>query len=240
MPIAHAPRQVLPPVYEGPWLAAASRGFGIWMAWAVVALAILVGLAIPDWISPDFLAEGGFVERATIWIYGAAVACTLALRWPGMSRRDMAAAGLLLLAMAAREADLHKAMFGTSILKSRFYLNADELLPVLGALAVLLPIVLAGLWLLARHGRRWLRAPSQWTAPMVSVTTLAVAMVFAKIMDRTPDTLDQLGLLEQTSQTVLYVMLSLEEVLEFALPLFAITALVQCRLLGRRPPRVET
>lgn len=210
------------------------------MGLGFVALAVVVGLLIPAWLSPDLLTEEGLVERSTLWVYGLAVACALLVRWPAMPRRDMAATGLLLLAMAAREADLHKALFGTSILKSRFYLDATELLPVLTALALLLPIVLAGVWLLVRHGRRWLRAPARWSAPMVSVTVLVGAMVFAKVMDRSPVTLDQFGLLQHTPQALLYVMLALEEILEFALPLFAIVAMLQCRLLGQRGHRMGT
>ena len=234
MPLAHARGQTTPRASAPPSSLLASRWFAVWVALAFVALALAVGLLIPHWISPDILAEDDLVEDGTLWVYGLAIACALLVRWPGMPRRDTAAAGLLLLAMAAREADLHKAMFGMSILKSRFYLDATSAWPVLAALAVLVPIVAAGLWLLTRHGRRWLQAPGRWNAPMVSVTTLVLVMVFAKIMDRTPATLDEMHLLQHTPQTLVYVMLSLEEILEFALPLFATVALLQCRLLGQR------
>ena len=218
----------------------ASRWCAVWVALAFIVLAIAVGLLIPQWISPEILAEDQLVEDGTLWVYGLAVACALLLRWPGMPRRDMAAAGLLLVAMAAREADLHKAMFGMSILKSRFYLDATSPWPVLAALGVLIPIVVAGLWLLTRHGHRWLQSPRQWNAPMVSVSTLVLLMVFAKVMDRTPATLGEMGLLQQVPQTLIYLMLSLEEILEFALPLFAAVALLQCRLLGLRQQRAAT
>jgi hypothetical protein len=220
-----------------PW---ARRRFSISLGLGFALLAVAVGLLIPNWISPDFLSEEGPVEFGTLWVYGAAVLCALLLRGPGTSRLDLAAAAVLLLAMMAREADLHKAMFGLSILKSRFYLDATSPWPVLAALAVLLPIVLSGLWLLVRHGRRWLRPMAQWTAPMVSVTVLVAAMVVAKILDRTPATLDDLGLLQRTPQAIVYVMLSLEEILEFALPVFAIAAIVQIWYLARRVPPTKT
>lgn len=240
MPTAHARGQTAPgpSTMTSSWLA--SRWCAVWVALAFVALAIAVGLLIPGWIPPDILAEDQLVEDSTLWVYGLAVACALLLRWPGMPRLDMAAAALLLVAMAAREADLHKAMFGISILKSRFYLDATSAWPVLAALAVLIPIVAAGLWLLTRYGRRWLQAPRRWNAPMVSMTTMVLVMVFAKIMDRTPATLDEMQLLQHTPQALVYVMLSLEEILEFALPLFATVALLQCRLLGLRGQRAET
>lgn len=240
MPSAHTRGQATSRASAVPSSLLASRWFAVWVALAFVTLAIAVGLLIPGRISPDILAEDELVENGTLWVYGLAVACTLLVRWPGMPRRDVAAAALLLVAMAAREADLHKAMFGISILKSRFYLDATSVWTVLAALAVLLPIVLAGLWLLTRYGQRWLQSPSRWSAPMVSVTTLVLVMVFAKIMDRTPATLGEMQLLQHTPQTLIYVMLSLEEILEFSLPVFATVALLQCQLLGLRQHRTET
>lgn len=240
MPTAHAGGPADPRAAAAPssWLAV--RGFALWLALGFVALAVAVGLLIPQLISPDILAEDALVEDSTLWAYGLAMVCVVLLRWPGMPRRDMAAAGLLVLAMAAREADLHKAMFGISILKSRFYLDASSAWPVLAALAVLVPVVVAGLWLVTRHGQRWLQAPRHWSAPMVSVTVLVLAMVLAKIMDRTPATLDEMQLLQHTPQALVYVMLSLEEILEFALPLFIAVALLQCRLLGHQSPGAKT
>ena len=79
-----------------------------------------------------------------------------------------------------------------------------------------------------------LSRPAIIALAVVAILTLVLVMVFAKIMDRTPATLDEMHLLQHTPQTLVYVMLSLEEILEFALPLFATVALLQCRLLGQR------
>ncbi|MFT3721384.1 hypothetical protein [Pseudorhodoferax sp.] len=205
--------------------------FALDLALGIAALAAVVGMLVGHGVPLGLLQEDGPVERATIWAYLAAVLALPMLRWPGMPRRDTIAACVLLLALAAREADLHKAMFGISILKSRFYLHG-ALDQILAALGVLLPIACAGLWLAVRHGRRWLGPPARWSAPVATVAVLVGTMVFAKVLDRTPETLGQLHLREHLPQAALYVMLALEEILELALPVLALLAILQCRWLA--------
>ncbi|WP_326541934.1 hypothetical protein [Pseudorhodoferax sp.] len=227
------PSGSLPPFAPAPLSPLAHRLFAFWLALAVAALAIVVGLLVPHWIPLAFLQEEGPVERGTVWVYLAAVLSVPLLRWRGMSVADGLAACVLLLAMAAREADLHTALFGISILKSHFYLHAPAS-QIAVALCVLAPIVAAGLWLLVRHAQQWRVAPARWSPPAVTLAVLVATMVVAKVLDRTPDTLGQLHLREQVPMAAIYVMLALEEILEFALPVFAIVAMLQCRLLALR------
>lgn len=202
---------------------------GLYVTLAAIAIAIVVGLLIPQVIALQFLQESGFVERSTVWVYGAATLCVL-LCHGRQAPLDAASAAILLLAMAMRELDLHSALFGISILKSRFYLDAP-LWQIGVALAILLPIVAAGAWLARRHARRWLAPLSQWNAPMITLTMLIGSLVFAKIADRTPATLGEWGVQDQVPQALLYVLLSLEEILEWTLPALAIVAALQLRRL---------
>lgn len=223
-----APRlaqQPFPPTAH-PWFAA-------WLALAVMALAVAVGLLVPHPVPLAFLEENGPVERFTVWVYLAAIASIVLLRWRGMPLTDALAACVLLAAMAAREADLHSALFGISILKSNFYRHAP-VGQIAVALCVLAPIALAGLWLFARHLGQWRRHPASWSAPAVTLAVLVGTMVVAKVFDRTPDTLRQMGLREQVPAALIHVMLALEEILELTLPLFAIVAMWQCRLIALR------
>lgn len=231
MPSSSLQARASAPFDRSPWLL--GRWSAAFLAVVVAALAVAVGLLVPHAVPLSFLQEDGPVERGTIWVYLAAVGSVLLLRWRGMPVSDMLAACVLLLAMAAREADLHTAMFGISILKSRFYLNAP-IGQILAALAVLLPIVASGLWLAVRHARQWLRPPASWGAPAATLAVLVASMVVAKVFDRTPDTLTQLHLQDYLTPTVRHVMLALEEILEFALPLFAMLAMLQGRWLARR------
>lgn len=228
-----SPSGSLPPLAPTPTSLLAQPRFALWLALAIAALAVVVGLLVPHWIALSFIEEEGPVERGTVWVYLAAFLSVPLLRWRGMSAADALAACVLLAAMAAREADLHTALFGISILKSHFYLHAPAG-QIAVALCVLAPIVVAGLWLMVRHAHRWRMPPQRWSAPVATLTVLVATMVVAKVLDRTPDTLGQLHLRVLVPQAAIYVMLALEEIFEFALPVYAILAVLQCRWLALR------
>lgn len=225
------------PVRRSRWLPPSESLLGLYLTLAAAAVAIVVGLLVPQVIPLGFLQEDGFVERSTVWVYGAAILCVLAWHFPVREARlDAVSACLLLLAMALREMDLHKALFDISILKSRFYIDAPWW-QIAVALAILLPVVAAGAWLAKRHLRRWLAPVSRWNAPMVTVAMLVAALVFAKIADRTPASLDEWGVQHYVPQTLLHVLLSLEEILEWMLPALALVAALQLRRLRAAPAR---
>lgn len=204
---------------------------GLHVTLAAAAIAIVVGLLVPQVVPLQFLQEAGLVERSTVWVYAAAILCVLGCHAHARGARlDAVSAAVLLLAMAMRELDLHSALFGISILKSRFYIDAP-LWQIAVALAILLPIVAAAAWLAKRHLRRWLTPLSRWNGPMVTVAMLVAAMVVAKIADRTPATLADWDVQQHVPQALLHVLLSLEEILEWLLPALAIVAALQLRRL---------
>ncbi len=209
---------------------------GLYFALALAALAVAVGLALPHATVVALMQEYGSVETATLWLYMGAIVALLLGGVGVLPLADLAAGALLLAAMAAREAELHTETFGISILKLRFYLDAPWQ-HVAIALAILLPVAASAAWLLLRHCRRWPLAPLRWTPPMVTLAAMLAAMVFAKVMDRTPNTLSSLGL-PVLPLGVLAVMQSLEEVLELGLPLFPVLALLQARLRRAPSPRM--
>ena len=202
---------------------------GLYVTLGAAAIAIVVGLLVPQVIPLQFLQESGFVERSTVWVYAAAIVCVLACHGRA-APLEAVSASLLLLAMAMREMDLHSALFGISILKSRFYIDAPWW-QIAVALAILLPIVAAAAWLAKRYLRRWLTPLSRWNAPMVTLAMLIGTLVFAKIADRTPASLAEWGVQEYVPQALLHVLLSLEEILEWTLPALAIVAALQLRRL---------
>ncbi|HEX2542456.1 MAG TPA: hypothetical protein VHM00_15400 [Caldimonas sp.] len=200
---------------------------------AGAALAVAIGLATSTLVPLDFLEEGGPVETATVYLYVLAAACVLLARLPSLRRVDKAAIGIVLIAFAAREADLHVSLFEFSILKASFYHRHATPGQIVAALAILLPVVLSFLLLLRRHGGLWLAAPSRWRAPVVTVTTFVVLMLATKVFDRMPAVLVELRILDAMPAALRNVLLALEEVLEMALPLLAILAVVQGRLPAR-------
>jgi hypothetical protein len=204
---------------------------GLVLALLAVAAAIAVGLSIPRWIPLHVIEENGLIERATLWAYLTSILGLLLLRWETVPWPDVLAACLLLLAMAAREADLHAALYGISILKARFYRDAP-LHQILGALAVLAPVLLSGLWLLRRHAGHWRQRPQRWSAGATTLALMVVAMVVAKTFDRVPATAAEMG--HALPAAARYTMQSLEEILELCLPLFALLAMVQARWEARQ------
>ena len=201
----------------------------VYFAVAVACCAVAIGLAMPGFIPASLIEENGPVETATIYFYLAAVACVLLLRLPSASIADKAALSVVLLACAAREADLHKELFGISILKSRFFLQAPPW-QVAVALSILLPIVASAVFLIVRHRARWQVRPSRWTPAVIAAATFLGVMVAAKIFDRAPDSIPGM------SSVFVHLLQSEEELLEMALPLVVMLATVQAAWAARRLP----
>ncbi len=200
--------------------------FSIYLTLAISLIALLVGLNTPHVFPLSFLEEDGPVETMTVVFY-VLVPFFLWRRLPALSGADKLAITVILLSFAAREADLHKALFGMSILKARFYNHFATGLQMAEALAVLLPIAASLLWLAFQHGWRWLSRPTHWRAPMVTVATFAVVLVVSKLMDRAPDSLLSWSLLTDMPQAVRCLLLAQEELLEMALPVLAIVSMWQ-------------
>lgn len=214
----------------------ADSRIGLGLAICCAAVAVCIGLATPDFLPLSFLLEDGPVENGTVVLYLAAAALVLLLPLPALARPDKLALFVILVAFAAREADLHSAMFGMSILKARFYNQFANPWQIAAALAMLAPLTLSILWL----GRRFVMArstPQQrhawWPVKMTALTFLLVIVV-SKTMDRLPASVVEMGLsAQELSLGTRTVLLSLEEVLEFALPLLAILGIAQVQL-GRQ------
>lgn len=203
------------------------RLLALWVVLAFAALALVIGLLVPATVPSSFLEEDGPVENATIVLYLLAAAWVVLRRLPALTPVDKLALVILLLAFAAREADLHKAMFGISILKGSFYSRVGSPGQITAALGALLPIAAAVAWLAVRTWRRWPARAARWRGAIVTGVTFAVVMVVSKMFDRLPDTLLATGLLTDVPQTLRHMLQAEEEVLEAALPLLAMLGLAQ-------------
>jgi hypothetical protein len=223
------------PVAAVPLTSAATRLKHHWASVvlaAVFALAALaVGPLIPAVLPANVLEEGGLVESSTVFLYLAAVACVTMTRLPGLRSVDKVALCIVLLSLAAREADLHKAMFGISILKTRFYNRYGSAEQVLLALLTLAPTVLSLLWLIRRGARRWWGALGLRRAPALTVMTFFVIILLAKVFDRMPVTLIGMGLMSSVPSTLGILLESFEEIFEMMLPLLVMLAVTQSALI---------
>jgi len=197
-----------------------------------VFAAAWVGLNTPQAIGPAVLEENGPVEKSTVLLYLAAVLCVLMVRVAFLSRPDRVAICVLLLAFAAREADWHLAHWGTSLLEApRSH--------VLAAMAAFAPVAIAAGWLAGRawSASRAMRAWRQWRPEATTSLTFVAVIGAAIILDQAPFSFaEQPGLVDAGSATAFrgYLMLSFEEILELALPVLALLALLQARLGGSR------
>ncbi len=206
------------------------------LACALVAgfsvLAGFIGLVLPASVAAPLIEEGGPVENLTIVMYLVAVAVLVFRRLP-LTLPDKAAIAVVLLACAAREADLHKDLFGMSILKARFYTDFAAPWQIAVALAALLPAGAAVWWLLVARRRAWFVRPALWTAPVVTAVAFIVVLVASKVLDRMPDTLTGWHVVTTLSDPARLFLQAWEELLELALPVLALCGIVQA---GRGDP----
>jgi ABC-type uncharacterized transport system permease subunit len=226
----------VPSIPLSPAVSGLSSGNASLVLAAIFALlALIVGLLTPAVMPAVFLDEGGPVENGTIFLYLASVACVVMTRMPGLSKTDKVALCIVLLSLAAREADLHKAMFGISILKARFYNRYGSIEQIVMAVVTLLPVVLSILWLIRRGVRPWWNALVSRRAPALTLMTFLVIIVLAKAFDRTPVTLVSTGLMASVPATVSTLLQSFEEIFELLLPLLVMLAVIQSVLIRTTP-----
>ena len=185
-----------------------------------VLLALLLWLALPAQTVLALMAEEGPVESATVLAYLLAIVAIWLLRastWP-----TRLASSMVLLMFAAREMDLHKSLFGISMLKSRFYLSAP-LLPRLAALAILLPLALALGYLVWKHARPLWRGLRQRQALAITMACFMTALFASKAIDRSLNVIFEV--FNYASPLWLQALqLAFEETLELLLPVLAVVA----------------
>ncbi|MFM7135203.1 MAG: hypothetical protein ACKO0W_12915 [Planctomycetota bacterium] len=166
-------------------------------------------------------AEGSIVEWASCiaWI-------ALALVFPFVLRsrsRAVLAGSFVFLACAAREADLHIALTGYSVLKPRFLLDSSFPLGSRLIVACILAVLVTAT-VLSVHG--FLRAAGPaggLRAPWVRVAVATpVAAVLLKALDRIP-ALARRGI-GDIDESLLVSLRAIEENFEFALPFGALVA----------------
>jgi len=204
-----------------------------------VFAATWVGLNTPQALGPAVLEENGPVEQSTVLLYLAAVFCLLMVRVTFLSRLDRTALCIVLLAFAAREADWHLAPhFGAGFVEASLSRN-------LAAAAILVPIAIAAGWLAKRAWsagramrtwRQW-RQWRQWRPEATTTLTFVLVIGAAVILDQIPGRIaGQPDLFAADSSSAFrgYLILSFEEILELALPVLALLAILQARLGGHR------
>lgn len=213
----------------------AGQGLGVWLLGGFAVAAISIGLNMPLTIGPGLLLEGGAVENGTLVLYVIAALLVLKMRPPAWSWRDAGALCIVLLALAAREAHLHVTLFDFGSLKTQ--VDSGRMLPqIVVVIAVLGTIGAAAFWLARRLWGVWRSAllRRRWRPAARTVAAFGVAVLTAGSLDQLQAMLADGNVLPYVPATLRYLMLSMEEVLELALPVLAVLGLLQLQV-GRYP-----
>lgn len=201
---------------------------------SVVGILSLINTLLFPWEATlEWMIEGGIVENLTILMYYLALASLWLFPPRALTRLGVAAVSLLLLAAAARELDLHKAMFGMSILKTNFYRNYATGTQIVAALLILVPVFAAMIYLVLGYGRHLVKSVKAREPAGVTVATTLIFLVLLKIFDGVIGIigahLGKPGEIWGYTTSAGLITMALEESLELALPLLIVIAVIQGR-----------
>lgn len=202
--------------------------FSLWLACAVSLFTLLLWIVMPSMPLIHLVEEGGWVENLTLAGYAVAILIFMTLPMPAFKRRTRVAIVIVLLAMMAREADLHKVVADMSMLKLRFWTGSLPISAKLSAILILLPIVIACQYLVGRYWRALRQSVAAAANYALSIATFIGLIVITNIIDRS------LGMIKETTgwrapDWLVALQTSQEEFLELLLPILAIVALIQYR-----------
>lgn len=187
------------------------------IAWAVLPLDVIFPI----------IHENGPIESMTIVFYFAAIACIWLSKIKLYSTPFIRIlCTIAILAMAAREADLHKVIEGVNVLKVRFWTGDSPISYKLITAATLLPMIFSVLYLLLTFYKPVLKAARQYVASAVTLVTFFILIVITKILDRSLDVVTQI-LSWDSPRWVTALQNSLEESLEMLLPILLIVFIFQ-------------
>lgn len=186
--------------------------------WCVIPVAPLILL----------VEEGQLVENLTLVAYAITLLSLLVLPLEGVHWSTRLAIGIALLAMRAREANLHKYIDHMSMPKLRFWTGSLPALEKHYALLSLAPIAIACLYLVIRYSRPLLRDIVAHKSYATTVATLVALIFITNILDRS------LGKFKETlgwhaPLWLVALQTSQAEFLELLLPVLALTAALQYR-----------
>ncbi|MBS0970743.1 hypothetical protein JK232_17775 [Nissabacter archeti] len=199
---------------------------GVRLAVVVSFFAFALSCLLPTNTVIHLMEEGQLVETLTLYAY--AIVLLYFIFRPNLHITVITRCSIIfcLFVMMAREADLHKSIAHMSMLKLRFWTGNLPLHDKMVALLILLPVVVACLFLLIKHAKNiWLQAKLH-KAYAVTTVTFVVLIPLTNIADRS------LGLLNESFRWHAPLWLvafqsSQEELLEMSLPLLALLAIIQ-------------
>lgn len=204
------------------------------IAAALVVIGLIVGIpAEQDGHLTSIVMEGGPVETITALGYGLCAALVVGLWMAGLPLTvPPLPAAVVLLAMGARELDLHHTPWTMSISKIHFYTSPDVPLAEKLLAVAILAVIVWSLWRLARGGVHAFVSALRRGNPVSWAVLIAAGLVVAsKLCDGFGRNLRAVGL---NAGPVLRIEFNkIEELLELGIPLFVLAGIV-CFLIANR------
>lgn len=202
------------------------RYFSLAITLITCVLALLSSLTLNYDFLFQFVDEGGFIETLTVVFYF--IAALFALFYPQKTIRldSRIAIAILMLAMLAREADLHK-ILGMSMLKIKFWLTGESSISDKILAAIILLFLAFSLYILIRRSAKtWLLDLKLGKTYAVTLFIFFAVLVISKIIDRSVNMIYEITNW-MAPIWVVAIQLPQEEYLECLLPLLIIVAITQ-------------
>ena len=192
------------------------------LAGLVVAV-LLISLLLTAQQALEFTAEGGIVEKLTVFAYLTAAGLVLAAgAWRGDLTESLVLSVPLSL-LALREMDFHVRFTTMGIFKTRYYLAPEvSYLEKIVVIAILAMLLWVGVWFLRLFGRRFLASIRNLHPGSISVLIAASLLIFSKAIDGIARKLFDVGV-EMRYEAMAFFH-TIEEVCELGAPLLLIAA----------------
>lgn len=202
------------------------RYFSLAITLFTCALALLSSFILNYDFLFQFVDEGGFIETLTLVFYFIAAVFALFYPCTTIKLTSRLATAILMLAMLAREADLHK-ILGMSMLKIKFWLTNESTISDKIIAAIILLFLAVSLYILVRRaGKTWLIDLKQGKNYAITLFIFFAVLVISKIIDRSVNMIYEItNWLAPT--WVIAIQLPQEEYLECLLPLLIMVVIVQ-------------
>lgn len=202
------------------------RYFSLVATLFICLLALLSSLLLSYDFLFRFVDEGGFIETLTLFFYFIAALFVLFYPRTTIALTSRVATAILIMAMLAREADLHKVL-GMSMLKISFWLTNKSSITDKMLAAIILLVLLFSLYTLVRRaGKTWLVDLRQGRTYAITLGIFFTVLVISKMIDRSVNMIYEMtGWMAPT--WLIAIQLPQEEYLECLLPLLIIITIIQ-------------
>lgn len=203
-------------------------GFAAWFAGAISLFAFALWCLMPTDVLVHLVEEGQLVENITLAGYAIVILWLMISPIPQSRPLTRLATSMVLLAMMAREADLHQYIAHMSMLKLRFWTGALPGMDKLYAAALLAPIIVACVYLFWQHAAFVIKGLKSGRSHAVTIGVFLGLIILTNAIDRS------LGLIKEqfgwhAPEWLVALQTSQEEFLELSLPLLALIAALQYR-----------